>query len=90
MSATHSQASSASVSRQLRVAGFRPLPSGTPRTREGIRVSGKKGRVIVAASFDSESTGARRAADLAAVLNELGYDVRHITPTLLSVTRGVA
>jgi hypothetical protein len=41
--------SAAAISGALRRAGFNPLGSGTPRSRQGIRVTGSSGRVRVVA-----------------------------------------
>lgn len=62
------------VSRQLRQQGFRPLPSGTKRSREGLRVrQGYGGTVYVVADLDSERQAMQAKHEVALVLFELGY-----------------
>lgn len=56
------------VSRVLREAGFRPLPSGTSRMREGLRVSQSGTEVRVTADLDSWRAAARLADDAADAL----------------------
>lgn len=46
--------SAAAVSRFLATKGIRPLPSGTSRMREGVRVSGSLGTVSVSVDLDSD------------------------------------
>lgn len=67
----------AAVSRTLREAGMRPLPSGTPRSREGIRVSRTSlpATAYVSVDVDLPRKAARMAADVAEVLTEAGYAV---------------
>jgi hypothetical protein len=81
--------SAAAVSAALRRVGFNPLGSGTPRTREGIRVTGSLERVRVVADLDSE----RAAVDLAIAARQAligaGYSVDTSTgdPAAFYVTR---
>jgi hypothetical protein len=82
--------SAAAVSAALRRVGFNPLGSGTPRTREGIRVTGSSlERVRVVADLDSE----RAAVDLAIAARQAligaGYSVDTSTgdPAAFYVTR---
>jgi hypothetical protein len=72
-----SRTSPATVSAAIRKAGLRPLPSGTPVTRQGVRVSrsGLPGVVRVLADYDGEGKARRTASDLAEVLTDAGYDV---------------
>ena len=67
--------SASAVSRALRVGGLRPLPSGTPYTREGLRVSRSLQRVRVVADLDSEARAAELATLAAAILSEAGYTI---------------
>lgn len=62
----------AAVSAALRRAGFNPLGSGTPTTREGIRVRGGR-EVYVVADLDSDRAAARMAQDAREALTEAGY-----------------
>lgn len=58
----------ATISRILREGGLRPLPSGTSRMREGIRVSKSfGGEVRISFDFDSN----RCARELRAVAEEI-------------------
>lgn len=63
----------ASLSRALHDAGFRPLPSGTPITREGIRVKRASAPYFayVVVDLDGPAARARISDDLADVLAEL-------------------
>lgn len=63
-----------SISRLLRQAGFNPLGSGTPRSREGIRVSGSVVGVTVAVDFDSVNDSEETAAEVERVLVGAGLD----------------
>lgn len=71
-------AQAAVVSSTLRRAGIRPLPSGTPRGREGVRVSrGVGGATIAHVSVLIDSTRERKSLtdDVAAALTAAGYNV---------------
>ncbi len=73
----------AAVSRTLHAAGIRPLPSGTPRTREGLRVKASNfGRTQVQFDYDQQHY---TTADLVtAVLDALlsaGYTVEQAPVT---------
>lgn len=80
---SHVYVSPSTVSRKLRQAGMRPLPSGTPRDREGVRVSGSSRRtglpsldaVSVVVSIDGPAHRARIAVDVVEVLTGAGYIV---------------
>lgn len=65
----------AAVSRFLAKAGHRPLPSGTSRSREGVRVSptGVDGDVFVVVDWDTPAAAARRALELTELLNAAGF-----------------
>lgn len=66
----------AGVSRALIAAGLRPLPSGTSRTREGVRVSAAlPGTALVAVDIDAPTKAERTARDIAGVLSEAGYTI---------------
>ena len=63
------------VSRKLARAGLRPLPSGTPRSREGIRVSDSTYWVRVAIDIDSTRLAAEISAAVRSALLDAGYRV---------------
>ncbi len=71
--------SAAVLSRVLRAGGLRPLPSGTPHSREGIRVSGDYVRIAV----DSDRLAASLADDARRILTGAGYNVTTIGPRVL-------
>lgn len=75
-----------SVSRTLREGGLRPLPSGTPAHREGLRVKRGLGYVVVAVSVDSAREQAALADDAHDILVRAGLDVRRTQPNILFVT----
>lgn len=86
----------AAVSRAIRSAGFRPLPSGTPRHREGVRVEKSVlGSVNVTVDTGSSSRNDRLRYQIADALVLAGYEVDSRTVKLdqiysiasLSVTR---
>lgn len=81
--------SAAAVSGALRRAGFNPLGSGSPRTREGIRVTGSRDRVRVVADLDSDNAAKRLAEDAAMALAAHGFnvDTSSGTPAAFYVTR---
>lgn len=90
MSSTNAASFAAGVSRALRVRGLRPLPSGTPITREGVRVS--RGPLDNTASvrvdIDRPITAERTADDIEKTLTEAGYTVtRAAGSTTMQVTR---
>lgn len=64
----------ASISGRLKRAGFHPLPSGTSRNREGIRVSraALPGAVTVRVDLDSDSAAEKLAAELEQSLTASG------------------
>lgn len=64
----------ASISGRLKRAGFHPLPSGTSRNREGIRVSraALPGAVRVTVDLDSDSAAETLAAELEQTLTDSG------------------
>jgi hypothetical protein len=66
----------ASVSAALHRNGFHPLPSGTPFSREGLRVRQSLTEVHVNADLDDDAAALAMTADVSAVLTELGYTVR--------------
>jgi hypothetical protein len=69
-----SRMSAQHVSQSLRIGGLRPLPSGTPYTREGIRV--KQQGQSVRISIDVDGGGSRRA--LADSIEELLTAARYV------------
>lgn len=71
------QAAAAAVSRILASAGERPLPSGTTRRREGIRVSASvSGISRVFVDHDNEREAARRSEALEEILKQAGYVIQ--------------
>jgi hypothetical protein len=63
------------VSAILRRGGFNPLGSGTPRSREGLRVSRSATDVHVVADLDAAGAAGRMADDAAEILREAGYEI---------------
>lgn len=59
-----SYGTASAVSRLLRQGGLRPLGSGTPAEREGIRVSGTSTGVYIRISLDSELETVERIEDI--------------------------
>lgn len=81
------QPAAQSVSRVLADAGERPLPSGTSRMREGIRVTKNSGTgVAVIVDHDSERESAERADRLATILTDAGFTLERPYPNHLRVT----
>lgn len=69
-------ARAAAVSRALRAGGIRPLPSGTPRDREGVRVSSSiLESASVTVSIDAPGARARLAAAVEEALTAASYHV---------------
>jgi hypothetical protein len=64
----------AAVSATLRRAGFNPLGSGTPTTREGLRVKRSGDRVYVVADLDANGASRRMAQDARDAMTEAGYE----------------
>jgi hypothetical protein len=81
--------SASSVSRDLAALGVRPLPSGTSRMREGVRVTGSLGTVRVSVDLDSENMARRRADDIEEALRGKGYTVERASEQAV-VVRGRA
>jgi hypothetical protein len=79
--------SASHVSRVLAEAGERPLPSGTSRMREGIRVTNSIGYVRVVVDHDSHRESAQRAEVLRDILVGAGFCVDFATDAVLRVTR---
>lgn len=70
-------ARAAAVTRALRAADIVVLPSGTPRSREGIRVSAKSGAsALVSIDLDTPSLRARVREVVVEVLAAAGYAIR--------------
>jgi hypothetical protein len=69
----------AAVSRVLRAGGLRPLGSGTPAHREGVRVSGQFVRI----SVDSPSRERALGDDVVAILVAAGYDVERVSDRII-------
>lgn len=65
--------SAASVSAALRRGGLRPLPSGTSRMREGLRVSRSWQSVRVTADLNSNRDAIEMAKWAAEILTAAGY-----------------
>lgn len=64
----------AAVSRALRAGGLLPLPSGTARDREGIRVSASVvGTTSVMVSIDAPGARARLSNEVEEILDAAGY-----------------
>jgi hypothetical protein len=76
----------ASVSRSLASEGLRPLPSGTSRNREGIRVRSGCDSVTVVVDLDSDVERDLLALDVAAALRSHGFSVLETTPGTFRVT----
>lgn len=90
MSSTNAASFAAGVSRTLRVAGLRPLPSGTPITREGVRVSRghRDNTASIRVDIDRPIAAERTAADIEETLTEAGYSIeRKPGATTMQVTR---
>lgn len=84
-----SAARAASVSRTLASNGLRPLPSGTSRNREGIRVSRSSVGVRVVIDLDSPREAALLTQEVTATLRGEGFHVLDVTSdgiTALTVT----
>lgn len=81
--------SAPAVSRCLRAAGFRPVPTST--RREGIRVQrsigdGVTAAVTITCDWDDERQAESVAADVAAALDSHGFMYRHDGTARLVVT----
>lgn len=85
MSTTSTTLQASAVSRKLRAGGLRPLPSGTPRSREGVRVSQTPGHVSVLADVNAPSLAVVLADTAFAILAAANYRVERISDTLLWV-----
>lgn len=81
----------AAVSATLRRQGLRPLPSGTPLARQGVRVrrGPLPGTASVHVDIEMPRRAARIAADIAEVLAEAGYTVEpnELDPTILNISK---
>lgn len=77
--------SAASVSALLRRNGFNPLGSGTPRSREGLRVSQSVTGVAVVADLDSEAAAASMSEEAELVMREAGYQVERFNDHIFRV-----
>lgn len=75
----------AAVSRALRRQGFRPLPSGTSRNREGIRVSQSPGHVAVTADIDRTGNATELVDEMFQALASSGYHVERMATNRLWV-----
>lgn len=81
----------AGVSRALTKQGLRPLPSGTPITREGVRVGRfSDTRASVRVDIDAPVRAKRTADDIAEALAAAGYAVERRTDTTMYVERAEA
>lgn len=92
MSSLRSRANfAAAVSRKLRAAGIRPLPSGTSRMREGVRVTtdALDNTANVSVDIDLPRKAARIANQIEEVLVAAGYTVSRNPhdELLMTVTR---
>lgn len=87
----NTNAAAAAVSRTLARSGHRPLPSGTSRMREGIRVCraapGMRYSAIVSVDFDQDAAAERRADDLETILRDAGFRVERTGSAQLTVGR---
>jgi hypothetical protein len=78
--------SAAAVSRALARGGRRPLPSGTPYSRQGLRVKRSASAVaMVVADYDSNVEGRWASADAEQILAAAGFSVARVNPTILRV-----
>lgn len=75
----------AAVSRALKRQGFSPLPSGTVRRREGIRVSQSPRHVAVTVDLDNASRATELADDLFQALVASKYHVERMATNRLWV-----
>lgn len=80
-----SRPNASAVSRALRRRGFRPLPSGTSRNREGIRVSQAHGHVTVTADIDRLGNATELVDEMMQALAACGYRVERMSATRLWV-----
>jgi hypothetical protein len=89
MTATNAGAFAAGVSRALTKQGMRALPSGTPITREGIRVrrGHLDGHASVSIDIDLPRKAKRMGDDVVIALWLSGYEVERATDTQIRVTR---
>lgn len=90
MSSTNAGSFAAGVSRALRVRGLRPLPSGTPIVREGVRVERgyADNRASVRVDIDLPRKALRYADDIEEALTEAGYIVERAAGAVtMQVTR---
>lgn len=72
---TERRSFASAVSRRIREDVMRPLPSGTPRGREGVRVSGHLQGASVAVDIDLPGKAARIADAITEALTAAGYTV---------------
>lgn len=77
----------ATVSAFLRRAGLNPLPSGTPRTREGIRVSRALNGCTVIVDLDAPTAQHRLADEVEEVLTSHGYSFNRNADIFTGVAR---
>lgn len=91
MSMTNRRSFAAGVSRALRRHDIRPLPSGTARSREGIRVttSYTDARAGISVDLDNTARAERIALLVTAALKAEGYtvEVNPHDPCLLTAVR---
>lgn len=82
------------LSRVLHDAGFRPLPSGTHRSRYGMRVMRHPlpGHVAISVDLPTPTRARRVAADVVETLEADGYvvEVNAQLPTHLTISRPTA
>lgn len=65
----------AAVSAALHKTGLHPLPAGSPRTREGVRVTWGYGSVSISVGIDAPAAMLAIKDELWLRLEELGYTV---------------
>jgi hypothetical protein len=89
MTRTNAGAFAAGVSRALTKQGMRALPSGTPITREGIRVrpGHTDGTAAVSVDIDLPLKAKRTTDDVVIALWLSGYQPTRSTDTLVTVVR---
>lgn len=80
--------SASAISALLRRHGLSPLGSGTPRWREGIRVTGNvTGGVTVSVDLDGASAAKRVADYIEMTLDQAGYAVTRVANGRVRVTK---
>lgn len=79
----------ASVSALLRRGGLNPLGSGTPASREGIRVTGSTlGGAYIRVGLDSDIAAARAVESVLEICSAAGLVARQVSDRIVHVTAG--